>query len=84
MTPAAALDVIARADVLRANVGNLVATLSASGRQHALVVDQDDHGRQRIRAIVSLSQIARQLGIPLPLTGVAGSFADLESVLARM
>lgn len=84
MTPAAAMDVIARADVLRARVGDLVATLSESGRQHALVVDEDDSGRQMIRAIVSLSQIARQLGIPLQTTEVANSFAALKSVLAHV
>ena len=83
MTRAGALDVIARADVLRAQVGDLLATLKVSGRQHALVVDEDDSGRQMIRGIVSLSQIARQLGVPLHTMEVASSFAALERVLAH-
>lgn len=84
MTPHDAIEVIDMADVLRARVGNVVETLRQSGRQHALVVDDDSlSGRQMVRGIFSLSQIARQLGIPLHTTEVARTFAEIEEVIAR-
>lgn len=82
MTPAAEIEVLEAADVLRADVGNILETLKRSGRQHALVVDRDAAGRQKVRGIFSLSQIARQLGVAIHQTEVARTFAEIESALA--
>ena len=36
-----------------------------------------------VRGILSLSQVARQLGEPLQLSEVARTFAEIEAVLGR-
>ena len=76
------LEVLLLADVLRAQVGQIVETLRLAGRQHAMVVDVDPlTGRQMVRGIFSASQIARQLGIALHTTEVARTFAEIEAVI---
>lgn len=83
MTPQANLEVLSLADVLAARVGHVVETLHARGRQHALVVDADEDGRQRVRGIFSLTQIARQLGIQIQTQEIARTFSEIEALLAR-
>jgi hypothetical protein len=70
-------------DVRLAKVGHIVATLKAAGRQHAMVVDHDEQGRQKVRGIFSASQIARQLGVVIQTTEIARTFAEVEAMLAR-
>ncbi|MBI3372249.1 MAG: CBS domain-containing protein [Betaproteobacteria bacterium] len=82
MTSAERLEVLAFADLEGARVGHIVETLRRCGRQHALVVDSDG-GRLMVRGIFSLSQIARQLGLPLHTSEVARTFAEIEAALAR-
>lgn len=88
MTPRERLDVLWYSEVARAGVGHIVATLKAVGRQHALVADSGPDGetlemREVVRGIFSLSQIARQLGIAIPSTEVAHTFAEIEAALGR-
>ena len=59
------------------------ATLKAAGRQHAVVVDVDEQGRQKVRGIFSASQIARQLGVVIQTTEIARTFAEVEAMLAK-
>ncbi len=82
MTPVARLDTIELSMVTRAEVGHVVATLKACGRQHAFVVDRDAHGRQVVCGVFSATQIARQLGMPLPTGETARTFAEIEAALA--
>lgn len=83
MTRREEVEVLDLADVLRARVGAVVATLKRSGRQHALVVDRDVTAqRQMVRGIFSASQIARQLGIPMHTTEVARTFAEIEAAIS--
>jgi len=77
MTPQHLIEVLEIGDVSTARVGDIVATLKRMGRQHALVVDRDQVGRQTIRGLLSTSQISQQLGIPIDTTEVAGNFANL-------
>lgn len=80
MTPATQVEVIALAELERARVGHVLETLRRLGRQHALVVD----GEHRVSGIVSISQIARQLGLAPPGGGeVARTFAEIEAALAK-
>lgn len=81
MTPQAILEVLRLDDVLHAKVGHVVATLGHSGRQHALVVDTGKDGRQSVRGIFSISQIARQLGMPIHTAEIANTFAEIEATL---
>jgi CBS-domain-containing membrane protein len=83
MTPCARLEVIELHDVERACVGQVVASLKSMGRQHALVVERDADGRQRLRGLFSATQIGRQLGEPIPVADVARSFAEVEQALVR-
>lgn len=82
MTPRAAIAVLDLADVLRAEVGHIVATLKESARQHALVVERDRFsGEDFVRGIFSATQIGRQLGVAIPIFEVAHSFAEIEAAL---
>ena len=82
MTERAAMQVIEMADVLRAEVGHIVATLKDCARQHALVVERDRMtGDDYVRGIFSATQIGRQLGVAIPIFEVAHSFAEIEAAL---
>ena len=83
MTPRGALEVLDMHEVDNAVVGHVVATLKAVGRQHALVVDRNPDGRQRVRGIFSATQIARQLGAAIVTGEIARTFADIEARLAH-
>ena len=81
MTPLDKLGAIAIADVKHAKVGEVIASLRDSGRQHTLVMETDAHGKTQICGIFSLTQIERQLGAEIPSSGVATTFAEIEATL---
>ena len=92
MTPADQVEVIAYADVQGARVAHVLETLRRAGRQHALVVDDDEVPARRplerparrtmVRGIFSLSQLARQLGVAVQTGGeVARTFSEIESAI---
>ena len=81
MTPADRLEAFDMRTLQSARVGQVVASLQQARRHHALVVQRDANGQNEVRGIFSLSQIARQLGMPLALPEQAGSFAELEAAL---
>ena len=81
MTPVSRLDAFEWKAVQSARVGNIVARLQEARRQHALVTQTAGNGQVLVRGIFSLSQIARQLGIPLQLPESASSFAEIEAAL---
>ena len=81
MTAVENMEVLALADVARAEVGHIVATLKAATRVHALVVE-DSNGQQVLRGIFSASQIARQLGVPVVSHEAARTFAEIEAAIA--
>jgi len=81
MTPADRLEVISMDDVLHAHVGHVVATLKATGRRHAAVVDENDAGHQILRGLLSCSQIALQLGEPVETVEIAQTFAEISVAL---
>lgn len=83
MTPRDRLEVLEMEDVRVAEVGHVVATLKWTGRQHALVAEEDASGRQRIRGIFSASQIAHQLGMAINATQIASTFAEIEAAIAH-
>jgi CBS-domain-containing membrane protein len=81
MTPADRLDAFDMHTVQSARVGQVVASLQQSRRHHALVIQRSGESGREVRGIFSLSQIARQLGMPLQLPEQAGSFAEIEAAL---
>jgi CBS domain-containing protein len=77
------LDAIDYEDMKSATVGNVVATLQRHGRNHLLVVEGPSSGsQQRVRGVISRTQIERQLGSPIPVTEVANTFADVVQMLS--
>lgn len=76
------IEVLQLEDVLHARVGDVVATLKHSGRQHALVVEVDcSTGKNTIRGIFSASQIARQLGVHAQPQALSDTFAGIEQAM---
>ncbi len=66
-------------EVLRtARIGDVLATMEAYGDQHILVVDQ---GRHSIRGIVSVTDVARALHVPVVINERAVSFAQIYRTL---
>lgn len=70
--------------VLHARVGDIVATLKHSGRQHALVADEDPFTQKTmVRGVFSASQIARQLGIVAGQNDLSETFAHLDQAIQQ-
>jgi hypothetical protein len=83
MVPREAIEVLDLDAVRHAEVGHIVATLREVGRQHATVVDRDAaSGAEMICGVFSVTQIARQLGVPIQIFDVARSFAQIAAHLA--
>lgn len=79
------LEVLRMDDVLRARVGDIIATLKSCGRQHAMVVDIDPStARQAVRGLFSLSQIAAQMGLDIDAALAPTTVEELEAALLRM
>lgn len=83
MTPRERLEVLCIDNLQTACVGDVVATLKAQGRQHALVVERTPDRGQILRGMFSVSQINRQLNTQLEVEGVASTFAELGVQLGR-
>ena len=81
MTPIESVVAMRLEDVRAAKVGHIVASLKQAGRHHELVAEVPAKGHARIRGIFSASQIARQLGVPLQITELARTFAEIEQAL---
>jgi len=65
-----------------AKVGHIVSTLKRSGRQYAVVAERGSSPHM-VRGVFSATQIARQLGVAIPISAVARTFAEIEAQLAR-
>jgi len=82
MTRRDEMEALSMEDVDRARVGDVVETLRAAGRQHAVVVERAEIGSAMvIRGIFSITRIGRQLGVQIEPIGRVQSFAELEAVL---
>ncbi|MCU0842647.1 MAG: CBS domain-containing protein [Thiobacillaceae bacterium] len=82
MTPREKLEVICLDDLQNAVVGDIVATLQAQGRQHALAVERQADRSQVLRGLFSASQIGKQLGTPIHTMAVARTFAEIGAQLS--
>jgi CBS-domain-containing membrane protein len=83
MTEHALLEVLSMDDVEKATVGQVVATLQSTGRQHALVTDRIPGTQdQALRGIFSAAQVARQLDIEIVGSKVAETFAEIERLIS--
>lgn len=83
MTGADNIEVLLLNDVLHARVGDIVASLKHSGRQHALVMEEESFsGKRLICGIFSASQIARQLGAGTEKQVLTDTFADIDRAIS--
>lgn len=76
------MDALSIDEVMKASVGDVVATLKAVGRAHAIVVGHGQDDKQSLLGIFSASQIARQLGVQIHTHEMARTFAEIEAVIA--
>jgi hypothetical protein len=83
MTPMDRLEAVDFEDIAHARVGHVLETLKARGRQHALVIE-NENGRQMVRGLLSLSQLCKQLGVSVETTEVANTFTEIEQQLAHV
>lgn len=83
MTTQRELEMLKIEDVQNAQVGQIVATLKKSHRQHVLVVAESADGKQAVCGLFSITQIARQLGAQVQSFELAHTFAEIEAVIAR-
>ena len=83
MTTQRDLDVMKLEDVQNAEVGQIVATLKKSGRQHGLVVSEGADGKQAVCGIFSITQIARQLGTQVQSFELSRTLAEIDAVVSR-
>jgi hypothetical protein len=82
MTVQRELEVLSLEDVSKSRVGDILATLKAHGRQHAIVVEENADGSQIVRGLFSATQIARQLGVKVKTAEVAKVFAEIEAAVS--
>ncbi len=83
MTPQRELDVMKIEDVKSAEVGQIIATLKKSNRQHGLVVSEGADGKQTVCGIFSITQIARQLGTKVQSYELTQTLAAIDAVASR-
>jgi len=83
MTSRERIEVISMEDVAHACVGDVVATLKAVGRQHAMVIDGSRLGRPVVRGLFAVSQLNRQLGASFHPAEIARTFYEIETALAH-
>lgn len=79
------VEVVPLEAVLHARVGDIVETLKHSGRQHALVVDEEPFtGKPMIRGVFSASQIGRQLGIVSEPQDLSHTFEQIDKAISKL
>jgi len=76
MTEYRDLEALDLEEVCGARVGQVVATLKRAGRHHALVTED---GGRTLRGLLSVTQIARQLGVPIQTFDIAQLFSAIEA-----
>jgi len=81
MTPFDRLEAVSITEVKNARVGQVVASLRDTGRQHILVTENIGDGKSSVCGIFSFTQIERQLGAKIPSTKIAKNFTEIEEML---
>ena len=65
-------------ELTHSSVGDVIETLKDYGQHHCLVMDRESH---EVRGVISVSDIARELRLPLDIQG-RPTFAELITILA--
>lgn len=80
MTPISKLEAIPLEEIEEATVADVVIALENSSRHHMLVLEKNE-GRNCVRGIISVTQVARQLSKDINPSQRASSFAQLNRAL---
>ena len=75
------MEAISILEVQSARVGQVVASLRDTGRQHILATENNGDGKSSVCGIFSFTQIERQIGAKISSTKIAKSFAEIEKSL---
>lgn len=78
MRPRSQLRAFEYHDLENATVGDIINTLKNSGQRHCLVIDKENH---EIRGIISASDIARRLQLPIDIAD-RSSFVEVFKALS--
>ena len=81
MTPLMQLEALEVADIQRARVGDIVATMKSTGRQHILVMENHEDGTQNVSGLFSSTHIEKRLKIKIELSSRANTFAEIERAI---
>lgn len=79
MTPKQQIMALSLAELEQANINDVVRAPRESGQQHCLVVD---HSGQQIRGLISASDVARRLHIPIRIERIP-TFTDIFTSVRR-
>ena len=77
MRPRSMMKAFSYAEISTATIGEIINSLQGSGHQHALVIDRESH---KIRGIISSSDIARKLKLPIDISNKS-SFSHIFAVV---
>lgn len=83
MRPTAEAAALRYSQVEAARIGDVMQTLSHSGGQHVLVIDKGIAGIERIRGIISASNVSRVLKVGFDVMYEAKSFAEIERMVTH-
>lgn len=83
MTPAEAVEALGFDEVARSRVGDIVETMRAHARQHALVMRRGDDDTPEVCGVFSAADLSRRLGIEVVPMKLARTFAEIEESLAH-
>lgn len=78
MTPRVEIKALEYKHIISSTVEDVIDTLKKNGTQHCLVVDSNEH---QIRGIISTSDIARRLHIPLDVDKKTTTFVDVFNAI---
>ncbi|WP_299881086.1 CBS domain-containing protein [uncultured Cocleimonas sp.] len=81
MTPREEIMALEYKELLSSTIGDVVETLKKAGVRHFMVIEPNKH---HIRGIISTSDIARRLHIPLDIETKNASFADLFNAIGSI
>lgn len=79
MVPRAHIMALTLHDLEQSSISDVIRALQRSGQQHCLVVDSDGHC---IRGVISASDVARRLHIPIHIERIP-TFVDIFSSIRR-
>lgn len=81
MEPVDRWQVVDIADLKRCTVADVVATLRALGRTHVPVVERIGAGEDRLRGLLSATEVARRTGADTSGLRAAQTFAEIEQAV---